>query len=97
MYLKIHPTPQGSMVAVCDSELIGKVLSDRKRHLDLAAYSSFYQGKKANAAQVASALRKAQNANLVGKKALKAAKSAGIDISSAIEISGIPHLQAYGL
>ena len=95
MYLKIHSNPQGIVVALCDSELIGKVLMDGKRRLDLAAYAGFYQGEKVGAAEAAQALLGAENANLVGAKALAAAKAAGLDTSGSIRIGGVPHLQLY--
>lgn len=95
MYLKIHPTPEGGIVAVCDSELMGVVLSDGKRRLDLKKHASFYRGEKADERAVRSALSGAANANIVGKKSIAAAKSAGLDVSCAVLISGIPHLQIY--
>jgi len=97
MYLKLHSTPAGEVVAVCDAELLGMVISDGKRHLDLKKHASFYQGEKAAPDDVRKALLCAKNANLVGKKALAAAKKAGIDISGAVLISGVPHLQAYSV
>ncbi len=95
MYLRVHSTPNGEMVAVCDSELIGRKLTQGKIALDLGKYADFYQGKKVSASEAAGALRGAQNINLVGKKSLAAAKGAGLDVSAAISISGVPHLQVY--
>jgi hypothetical protein len=95
MYLKIHPTPKGDVIAVCDAALIGQVLADGKRRLDLALHANFYQGKKVTHRVAVAALRNAANANLVGKKAIAAAESAGIDTSCMVEISGVPHLQLY--
>jgi len=97
MYVKVHATPGGEIVAVCDANLIGRVLSDRKRRLDLAMHSPFYVGKKVGAKEAARALKGARNVNLVGKKAIFAAKKAGIDVSSAVEIGEVPHLQAYSI
>lgn len=97
MYLKLHPTPNGQIAALCDSELIGRVLSDGKRHLDLGKHASFYVGEKVSRKQAVEALRSSENANIVGKKSLHAAKEAGLDVSPSVEISGVPHLQAYRL
>ena len=95
MYLRIHSSPEGVVVALCDAELIGRRLSQGNLVLDLGKYASFYQGEKVTVAEAAEALKGAANINLVGKKALAAATGAGVDISGAISISGVPHLQAY--
>lgn len=97
MYLKIHPTPKGDIVALCDCEHIGTVIFDGKRRLDLAAHAAFYQGKKVARLAAVKALRGAENINIVGKKSLSAAKQAGVEISSAVSIGGVPHLQLYRL
>ena len=95
MYLKIHETPDGEVVALCDAELIGRLLADGKRRLDLSMFADFYRGEKVGREEAVEALRPARNANLVGKKALAAAIGAGIDISGAVKIAGVPHLQVY--
>ncbi|MFA6327973.1 MAG: DUF424 family protein [Candidatus Micrarchaeia archaeon] len=95
MYLKMHPSPDGEIVALCDVELIGKVLASGKAKLDLSAYAPFYLGKKIGETEAVEALKAAQNANLVGKKALAAAKKAGLPVSHAKNIGGVPHLQIY--
>jgi len=95
MYLKVHDTPDGEVVALCDAVLIGKVLSQGKMRIDLEKYSGFYIGEKVEPASAIAALRAAPNANIVGEKSLAAAKAAGLDVSGAIKIGGVPHLQLY--
>jgi len=95
MYLKTHSSPDGEIVALCDIELIGKVLSSGKARLDLSAYAPFYLGRKVDEKEAVAALSSAQNANIVGKKALASAKKAGLAVSRARRIGGVPHLQAY--
>ncbi len=95
MYLKTHASPDGEIVALCDIELIGKVLTSDKMRLDLSAYAPFYLGKKGEEKEAVEALKLAQNANIVGKKALEAAKKAGLAVSHAKNIGGVPHLQVY--
>jgi len=97
MYLKIHKTPLGQVTAICDAELIGKVLSGGKIRLDLQSHAGFYSGQKISEEEAVRALSGADNVNLVGKKSLAAAAKAGMDTSSAILISGVPHLQVYKL
>ena len=95
MYLKTHPSPDGEIVALCDSELIGRVLSNKKMRLDLSAYAPFYLGRKVDEKEAVAALSAAQNANIVGKLALAAAKKAGLPVSHAMTIESVPHLQVY--
>jgi hypothetical protein len=95
MYLKIHSTPFGKIIAICDEELLGRVLSEGKIKLDLEKHSEFYKGKKVSEEELLTILSEVENLNAVGKKSLNALKKAGIDTSSAIFIQGIPHLQVY--
>ena len=97
MYLKTHASPDGEIVALCDIELIGKVLVSGKARLDLSAYAPFYLGKKVDEKEAVEFLKLAQNANIVGKRALLAAKKAGFPVSHAKMIGGSPHLQVYRL
>jgi uncharacterized protein len=97
MYLKKHASPDGEIAALCDSELIGRVLANGKARLDLSAYAPFYLGKKVSEKEAVEALKGAQNANIVGKRALLAAKKAGLPVSHAKTIGGVPHLQVYRL
>ncbi|VVC01910.1 Uncharacterised protein [uncultured archaeon] len=95
MYLKVHPTPDGGIAALCDAELIGRVLAGGKVRLDLGKHASFYRGEKATHGTAVAALRAAASANVVGKKSLAAAADAGLDVKGAIMVSGVPHLQVY--
>jgi hypothetical protein len=95
VYLKLHSTPKGEVVALCDAELIGRVLADGARRLDLSMFADFYRGNLVGHEEAASALRSAANANIVGKKSMAAAMNAGLDVSAAVSISGVPHLQIY--
>ncbi|MCX6773185.1 MAG: DUF424 family protein [Candidatus Micrarchaeota archaeon] len=95
MYLRIHSSPQGEVIALCDAELIGRKLAQGNLLLDLGKYADFYMGEKVTVASAAKALKGAVNINLVGKKSLSAAAKAGLDVSHSISISGVPHLQAY--
>ena len=97
MLLKIHRTPMGEVTAICDSELIGTVLSEGAFVLDLERHAIFYSGKKVSESAAIDALSGAENVNLVGKRALAAAKKAGVDTSGAIFIKSVPHLQIYRL
>ncbi len=97
MYLKVHSTPKGTVVALCDKELLGKVFSQGSAKLDLEKHAGFYRGGLVNEKQAVKLLAESENANIVGEKSIEAAKKAGFDISSARLVGGIAHLQAYRL
>ncbi|BCS90619.1 MAG: hypothetical protein ARM1_0076 [Candidatus Micrarchaeota archaeon] len=45
IYIKEHRSDKGIILALCDSDLIGRVLKDNDASLDLKAYASFYKGE----------------------------------------------------
>jgi len=97
MYLKIHYTGEQYghrfVIAVCDEELIGKTLKDRK--YEIKVNESFYKGDIMDEEEVIKILKDSTNANLLGEKATAAGLKAGvITKENIIKISGIPHAQA---
>jgi hypothetical protein len=98
MYLRIHQTEAGKVVAVCDEDLVGKVLDDGKAYMDLDRYRAFYVGAKADADAVKGALKGFVSANLVGKDAVKAALVAGVASKDDIMyIKKTPYIQIYNI
>ena len=96
MYLKIHETKDGRIVAACDKELIGKVLDDGKIHLDLDTCRSFYVGKLSTEEELKKALENFVSANLVGKNTVNVAiKSGFAQENDVIYINTTPHIQLY--
>ena len=89
----------GSMrliVAICDKELLGRTLKQGEVVLDLEKYSSFYDGVSLSEEEAVSWIKSSRNLNLVGVKAVKAAKTAlKVSASSVKKIQGVPHLQVY--
>jgi len=96
LYLKIHDNPAGKVVAVCDAELIGKILKDENGYMDLEKYRSFYVGEKADEGKVKKALGSFDSANLVGKKVVGIALDMGLASSDDVNyINRIPYIQLY--
>jgi len=96
MYLKIHETQKGRIVAACDKGLLGQILDDGKVHLDLKAHRDFYKGKQAKEDDLKQALARFTSANLVGKKAVAVALEMDLaDEESIIYINKVPHIQLY--
>jgi len=98
MYMKVMENETGNIVAVCDKELIGKVLSEGDVALDLKTYASFYKGDLVDEKKASSALAHGDTVsmNLVGERAVGIAKKLGIVPKGAVMlISGVPHVQVY--
>ena len=95
MHLKIHKIPgEGTIVAACDAELIGKTLTGK--HCDMVIDESFYGTEAVSEAELIEALEGAANANIIGHKVCTVAVKAGIITEeTCMEINGIPHAQIY--
>ncbi|MCI0503716.1 DUF424 family protein [Candidatus Micrarchaeota archaeon] len=98
MYLKIHNDPKGKVVAVCDENLLGKVLEDKDTFMDLERYRSFYEERKAGADEVEEALKSFDSANIVGKEAVGVAIKMGLaGKKDVMYIKRTPYIQIYRL
>jgi uncharacterized protein len=95
MYLKIHRTYDGSsVVAVCDRELLNRRI--RHGEIEIHVSESFYGTNPASESEVASAIRDADNINIIGVRAIAVAAGLGlIDPSCCLLIDGIPHAQIF--
>ncbi|NYZ76073.1 DUF424 family protein [Candidatus Micrarchaeota archaeon] len=84
------------IVAVCDAELIGKVLREGELVLNLEKYASFYKGEEADEATVEKELLTATSMNLVGENAVAIAKRMKlVKDSNVMKIQKVPHVQIY--
>lgn len=89
MIIKISRSQGREIVAVCDEELLGKVIEEGRKMLDLTA--PFYQGDKKSEEETIAILKRADNLNLVGEKAIALAKKIGlIDEGHVRTIGGVP-------
>ncbi|MFH1393401.1 MAG: DUF424 domain-containing protein [Candidatus Micrarchaeota archaeon] len=96
MYLKVHKRSEGKIVAVCDRELIGRVLEEGDVFLDLDTYRGFYVGEIASKDEVKKALGKFSSANLVGEKAVDVALNMKLAKDDDVTyINTIPYIQLY--
>lgn len=90
MYIKTYETDASILVAVCDSELLGKTAIEAGLRLEIS--EEFYNGELVDASRVILALQMATTANIVGKRSIEAAISCqAIEQDSVIIIEGIPH------
>ena len=98
MYLKIHHNQSGKIIAVCDEDLIGKVLEDENKYMDLDKFRNFYIGEKVSEEKVNEALKSFGSVNIVGKKSVKIA----IDMKlvgkqDIMYINRVPYIQIYNI
>ncbi len=96
MYLKIHKSYR-AIVALCDSNLLGKKFESDKLQLDVR--ENFYKGEEITKEQAVLVLvkqaREDATFNIVGKEAVEAASEAGIiEKKHAGNIAGIPYALA---
>ena len=94
MRAKIHSDGSNSVLAVCDSKLIGKTLSGEK--IEFTVSESFYGGDEVSMERLMELFEEHDNINLVGEQCVGAAISKGlIRESSIIRIEGVPHAQIF--
>src|SRR3989338_2218054 len=90
--VKIHDSYR-RVVAICDSDLIGRRFEEGKRQLDLRA--SFYESKKLELEEAVDFIRtqamEDASFNIVGKESIKASTEAGIITKESVDnIDNIP-------
>jgi len=91
--VKIHKREDRTIVAVCDSDLVGQKFTEGERQLDLTG--DFYKGEERDEKEVGDILRNADIVNLVGKTAVRLGiQEEVITQDHVITIAGIPHAQA---
>ena len=93
MYIKIHKKLGREVIAVCDEDLIGKVLDDGEIHFIIS--EGFYKGEIKTEKEAEEILVNAVNINLVGRESITLAlKLKIIEEESIIKIKGVPHAQS---
>jgi len=94
MIVKIHKTFDGrTILAICDSDLIGKKFEENDLQLDLT--SNFYKGEEKSDEEILELFKTASIINLVGEKSVNLGiKARIIDKIHIIKIKNIPHAEA---
>jgi|SRR3989304_793537 len=94
MLIKIHKSPNiRPVIAICDSELIGKKFEEGKRQLDVR--ESFYRGEEVNKSRLIEIIKiqsgEDASFNIVGKESIQIALETGIINKEGVhKIKGIP-------
>ena len=90
--LRVFKAQKYTLVAACDSNLLGETF--RQGKLKLEVKPDFYGGVKTNVMQALDAIDGADIANLVGESIVQAAvKRSLVDPSAVLKIGGVPHVQ----
>ncbi|AJF62509.1 MAG: hypothetical protein QT11_C0001G0360 [archaeon GW2011_AR20] len=90
IYLKINKTEQNEIIALCDSNLIGKSFSEKDLNLDVN--ERFYKGDVLDEDKIVKILMNARNINIVGEEAMRlAVKHNIVEKENIIKIKNIPH------
>ncbi|MGC8495998.1 MAG: DUF424 domain-containing protein [Candidatus Micrarchaeia archaeon] len=101
IYIKIHDTENGSMVAMCDDDLIEKVLEEGDIVIDIKSYSGFYRGSVVDAKKaqdMINELDKVASANVIGKESVEAALGCGIISKKGImKVAKVPYAHSYSV
>ena len=92
MYIKIHHSYR-KIVAICDSEILGKKFEEGKKQLDVR--ENFYKGEKFNEEIIAKIMKeeKADDAtfNIAGERAVNLALKTGVIGNGNVgKVDGIP-------
>ncbi|HVP25458.1 MAG TPA: DUF424 family protein [Methanomicrobiales archaeon] len=94
MFLKVHRTPDGEIVAVCDRELLNTTLVHRDVEVHIS--ETFYGNTPADEERVKAALAEAASANLFGSRSVEIAIACGaVDRDCVVLIGGVPHAQVF--
>jgi len=93
LFVKVHKRNGRIVVAVCDKDLLGKVIEEDGKQLDLSG--EFYKGEEKNAREVGDIIRNADGVNLVGEEAIKIGLEEDvIEEENVFKIKNIPHAQS---
>ncbi len=93
MWVKIHKSSR-AVIAICDSNLLGKKFEEGIRMLDIS--KSFFEGQQMSEGEVLDLMRAESSSatfNIIGKESIQLALEAGIIEKSAIhKIKSIPFI-----
>lgn len=96
MYLKIHKSGTGIIVAVCDKDVLGKKLKHGNVNVEIS--EGFYKGDIVSEEQVIEALTHTKTANLFGERTIACAiKCGAVDPECVVVIDGVQHAQIFRL
>ncbi|MCL5429988.1 MAG: DUF424 family protein [Candidatus Marsarchaeota archaeon] len=99
IYIKVHDSQNGTLIAMCDSDMINKVLKEGEVVIDIKSYGSFYSGKLVDSREAAKIVRGTKNvfsANIIGKESIGVAIDTGlVRMVNVLHVDGVPYAHSY--
>jgi len=93
LVVKVHHKDARTIVAVADEKLLGRLLEENGKQLDLRG--DFYKGELKDASEIGDLMRNADAVNLVGEEAVALGLQEGvIEEAHVLKVKGVPHAQA---
>lgn len=91
---KVHRVGTQIVLAISDTELIGKVLNNSGVNFSVNRF--FYEGKVVTERELISLMRGSSNINIIGDRSVKVAlKIKMVDHDDITMVQGHPHVQIY--
>jgi hypothetical protein len=92
VFLRVFKDAKHTLVAVCDSDIMGKTYREGKRKLEVK--EGFYKGVLSSIPEALREISSADVANLAGNSIVNAAVQEGfVDPSAIVRVAGISHVQ----
>ncbi len=92
VYLNLKKIGKNVLLAVCDSELLGRTLKEGK--IVFQVKDEFYKGRKATVEEAVDMINNSTIVNLVGENCVGKAIARGyVHPEAVLKIQGIPHAQ----
>ncbi len=99
IYVKMHDTENGIILAVCDEKLINEILIDGELEINIKNYQDFYIGELINKEELLDGKIKINeifSANIIGEEAVfYGIKNKIIQEQNIKKIKNIPYAHAY--
>jgi hypothetical protein len=91
-YVNIRKTGKNILLAICDSEMLGKTL--RQGKIIFHIKNEFYNGGKTTVEEAVSMIENSTIVNIVGKNCVEKAIAKGyVHPDAVLQIEGVPHAQ----
>ena len=101
IYIKMHLSENGTLIAMCDESLLGKVLAGGDIEMDLKTYSEFYKGDlvgKEDAKKEIERVDDIYSVNVVGKESIEVAiEEKLIQKNNVKKVQKVPYAHAYNV
>jgi hypothetical protein len=98
IFIKKHAADRGTILAMCDEELIGRVLQQGKLFIDLSKYSDFYRGELVSEEKAKEMVEvdDLYSANVVGERSVAVMMNKGLVGKSDVrKVGNVPFVQIF--